>query len=133
MLTCSFVYWHEQMLDHPVMIAAVQDTPVYLDKNATVEKACELIQEAASNGAKLVVFPEVFISGYPDWVWVLPPEHKDVISKLYGDLLASAVSIPDEAVDLIGKAAKAAGVYVSIGANERNSEASIQYNLVFWS
>jgi len=56
-------------------IAAVQDTPVYLDKNATIEKACELIQEAASNGAKLVVFPEGFISGYPDWVWVLPPGH----------------------------------------------------------
>ncbi len=105
-------------------IAAVQDSPIFLNKDATIEKACELIMKAAGNGAKLVVFPEAFISGYPDWVWLLPPARKDLINKLYGELLASAVSIPDEAVERIGKASKAAGVYVTIGVNERNSEAS---------
>ena len=53
-------------------IAAAQLTPVFLDKEKTVEKACEAIREAGKNGAKVIVFPEAFISGYPDWVWLIP-------------------------------------------------------------
>ena len=39
----------------------MQHAPVFLDRDATVEKACRLIDEAARGGAKLVVFPETFI------------------------------------------------------------------------
>ena len=42
-------------------VAAVQVAPVYLDRDATVEKACRLIDQAAGEGAKLVAFPEAFI------------------------------------------------------------------------
>ncbi|MDQ4079010.1 MAG: hypothetical protein M3220_22555 [Chloroflexota bacterium] len=49
-------------------IAAVQMAPVFLDRDATVVRACELISEASQNGARLVVFPEAFIPAYPDWV-----------------------------------------------------------------
>ncbi|RME90026.1 MAG: carbon-nitrogen hydrolase family protein, partial [Anaerolineae bacterium] len=53
-------------------VAAVQESPVFLDREQTVEKACDLIRRAGKEGAQLVVFPEAFISGYPDWVWVVP-------------------------------------------------------------
>lgn len=54
------------MLDLPrFKAAAVQASPVYLDAGATTRKACDLIREAADNGATLVAFPEVFIPGYP--------------------------------------------------------------------
>ena len=43
--------------------AAVQAAPVFLDTDATVDKVCRLIKEAAGNGAKLVAFPEVFVAG----------------------------------------------------------------------
>jgi predicted amidohydrolase len=42
-------------------IAAVQAAPVYLDRDATIAKACDFIAAAGREGAQLVVFPEAFI------------------------------------------------------------------------
>ncbi|MHA1263054.1 MAG: nitrilase-related carbon-nitrogen hydrolase [Candidatus Freyarchaeota archaeon] len=47
--------------------AAVQAAPVFMDKDATIEKACKLISEAGRNGAELIVFPETYIPTYPYW------------------------------------------------------------------
>jgi len=47
--------------------AAVQTSPVFLNVDATVDKAISFIKEATQNGASLVAFPEVFIAGYPYW------------------------------------------------------------------
>ena len=49
-------------------IAAVQDTPVYLNRVATTERVVQRITEAGAGGADLIAFPEVFISGYPNWL-----------------------------------------------------------------
>lgn len=46
-------------------IAVVQAAPVLFDKKACVEKAVALIKECAENKAELIVFPELFIPGYP--------------------------------------------------------------------
>jgi predicted amidohydrolase len=54
------------MIQNTFQIAAVQASPVFMDREATVEKTCRLIAEAAENGARLVIFPETFIPGYPD-------------------------------------------------------------------
>ncbi len=105
-------------------VAAVQASPVFMDKDATVDLVCEFIAEAARDGASLVVFPEAFVPGYPDWVWVLPPAQKKLINELYRELLENSVSIPDEDTRRIAEAAKEAGVFVAIGVNERNREAS---------
>ena len=109
---------------NPFKVAAAQAAPVFLNKQQTVEKACDLIAEAGRAGAKLVVFPEVFIAGYPDWVWVVPNSHGAVLNDLYTELVQNAVSIPDDSTDLLCRAAKQAGIYVVMGMNERNTEAS---------
>jgi nitrilase len=105
-------------------IAAVQATPVFLNREATTEKAGQLIADAGSKGARLVVFPESFVPAYPDWVWVVPSGRDRILSQLYGEMLASAVEIPSETTAGIGKAAKDAGSYVVLGVTERDTEAS---------
>ncbi len=105
-------------------VAAVQAAPVFLDLDATVEKACSLIEQAASEGATLVVFPEAFLPGYPVWVWFAPAGHTHPLRDAYARLHANSVSVPGPATDRLGAAAAAAGVTVAIGINERNSEAS---------
>ena len=54
---------------HLVRVAVTQAEPVWLDLDATVDKTCKLIEEAALNGAKLIAFPECWIPGYPSWIW----------------------------------------------------------------
>ena len=48
-------------------VAAVQAAPVFLDREATVEKACSILSDVATQGAALAVFPETWIPGYPVW------------------------------------------------------------------
>ena len=108
----------------PFVVAAVQAAPVFLRREATVEKACELIAVAARESARLVVFPEAFVPTYPLWVWHLPAGETKVLRALYAELLEEAVTVPGPAVDRLAAAARSAGVAVAIGVNERNVEAS---------
>ena len=97
---------------------------MFLDRAATVEKACRLIAEAGAGGARLAVFPEAFIPTYPLWVWFIPPGDTKSLRELYAELVDQAVTIPDGTTDRLCAAAKAAGVNVAIGVNERNADAS---------
>jgi nitrilase len=90
----------------------------------SVEKACGLIREAGEKGARLAVFPEAFLPGYPLWVWFIPSGHTHPLRALYSELHANSVSIPGEHTDRLCQAAADAGTAVVMGLNERNSEAS---------
>jgi nitrilase len=97
--------------------AAVQAAPVFLDTDATVDKVCALIQEAAENGAQLVAFPEVFVAGYPYWSWVMNPVEG---SPWFEKLCRSAIEIPGPEVRKIAQAAARHRVNVVVGVNERS-------------
>jgi nitrilase len=105
-------------------VAAIQATPVFLNRAATVEKACDLIAEAGREGARLIVFPEAFIPTYPCWVWAIPSGEEEVLNDLYAELLEQAVTIPSDATERLCRAARLANAYVVMGMSERNSEAS---------
>lgn len=96
--------------------AAVQAAPVYLDREATVAKTCELIREAGSHGAKLIVFPEVYIPGYPYWVWLASPLDGFAF---FRRLFKNAVEVPSADTERLCQAAKAADAYVVVGINEK--------------
>jgi nitrilase len=107
-----------------VRVAAAQIAPAFLQREATVEKACAVIREAAAHGAQLVVFPEAYIPTYPDWVWAVPPGEGRVLDDLYAELVANAVTIPSEATARLCAAARDGGIYVVMGMSERNTDAS---------
>jgi nitrilase len=107
-----------------ITIATAQTSPHFLNRDKTIQKACDLISQAGKKGAQLIVFPEAFVSGYPDWVWVVPNGNAGMLDELYTELVENAVSIPDEATQQLCQAAKKAGIHVAIGVHERNTETS---------
>ena len=111
-------------LAEPYLVAVAQLSPVFLDGDATVERACDAIHEAGARGARLLVFPELFVPGYPLWVWTIPAGDTHALRALYAELLEQSVTVPGPVVTRLAAAAKAAGVIVAIGVNERNAEAS---------
>ncbi len=107
-----------------IKVAAAQAAPVYLDKDATIKKACFLIEEAAKKGAELIVFPEAFIPGYPDWVWLIPNSRSKELNDLYLELVNNAVSSGDGSIKELSRVAEENNIYVVIGINEINKESS---------
>jgi nitrilase len=105
-------------------IAAIQACPAYLDLDRTIDKACALIAEVGRHDARLAVFPEAFVSGYPIWAWFIPPGRTADLREAYARLHAAAIAIPDSSTARLCAAARQAGVAVAIGVNERNAEAS---------
>jgi nitrilase len=102
--------------------AAVQATPVFLDREATLNKACRLIAEAAGLGARLVVFPEAFVAGYPYWLWGDRPDAVPGLEQqAFTALWQAAIEIPGPAIDQLGAAARDAAACLVIGVNERES------------
>ena len=54
-------------------VAVIQHPPEYLNLPKSIKLGVELIQTAAEKGAKLIVFPEAWFPGYPEYVWRLKP------------------------------------------------------------
>ncbi len=97
--------------------AAVQAAPVFLDRDATIEKACGLIADAGVAGATLIVFPETWVPGYPFW-----HASSQVFSgDTFAELWKNSVEIPSPATHRLGRAARDANAYVVIGINERDT------------
>jgi nitrilase len=112
-----------------ITAAAVQAAPVYLDRDATVERAVALIDEAGRAGARLIVFGEVFVPGYPDWAWRTNPWHD---GRFFARLLEQAVVVPSDATERLGAAARRANAYVAIGIDERDARGSTVYNSLLY-
>lgn len=102
-----------------VRLAAVQAAPVFLDREATVEKACGLIREAGANGAGVIGFPEGFIPAHPVWFHFHPATSPTSMT-FSRELFANAVTVPGPATDALCEAARAAGAYVVIGICEKD-------------
>lgn len=107
-------------------VAVVQAAPVLFDREASVEKACRLTQEAAAQGAKLVLFPEAFIPAYPRGLsfGAVVGSRSQEGRQTWLRYWANAVDIPSPATQALGAAARQANVYLAIGVIERDGQFS---------
>ncbi len=106
-------------------IAVIQKPPVLLDRDGTIGKAIEAIDEVADAGASLLVFPEAWIPGYPTWVWRLKPGADIALSgELHARLRQNAVDIERGDLKPLRDAARRREVTVVVGLHEIDSRFS---------
>lgn len=97
-------------------VAAVQAAPVMLDTDASIDKVCQFVGEAAENGANVIAFPEAYVPGYPWWIWM---GNADYGMKYYIDLYKNAVEIPSGPICRLSECARKNNVYFCVSVTEK--------------
>ncbi|MDQ1383144.1 MAG: nitrilase [Actinomycetota bacterium] len=109
------------------LVAAVQAAPVFLEREATIDKVGILAKEAAGAGAHLVAFPEGFVPTYPDWVWRTTPWAD---GEWYARWIDQCVDVPGPACDALAAIALENHVFLAIPVNERDG--GTVYNTILY-
>jgi nitrilase len=118
----------------PFTAAAVQASPFLFDKSHTIEKIEILIKEASNNKAKLILFPEVFIPGYPrglifgTTIGSRSPEGRELFLCYW----ENAIEVPGKETDQLGKMAKDANAFLTIGVTEKDKISDTLYCTVLY-
>jgi len=116
-----------------VKVAVVQIAPVYLDRDRTIDLACKKIEEAARNGAELVVFTETWLAGYPYWGegWGSKIADWIPVRIRFHD---SSIIAPSEDTERLGDACARANTHLVIGCNEMDPRRGVHtiYNTLLF-
>ncbi len=105
-----------------VRVAAIQATPVILDAERCVEKAEQLLHEAADRGVQLAVLPECFIPLYPSNAWARGAARFGGWDELWERLWANSVDVPGPLLDRLIEVCRERELFCVLGVNERESE-----------
>lgn len=111
------------MTEKNVKVALVQEPPVFLNLKETLVKFEKIAKECAENGAKIIVFPETWLVGYPIWLddapnaglWDYPPA-----KRLYQYLTENSLQIPSVEFKNLQEVAKETESYIVIGVHEKD-------------
>ena len=111
-------------------LAVIQAEPKLFDKDACLDQALAWIRRASERQAELIVFPELFIPGYPFGMnFGFSTGQRNAAGradwKRYYD---ASILVPGPETDALGAAAKAANAWVSIGVSERDEKTGTLYN-----
>jgi nitrilase len=109
-----------------IKVAVVQAAPVLFNREATLEKACGLIEQAAEQGAAFILFPEAFIPAYPRGLafGTVVGSRSPVGRGIWQRYWENTVEVPGPVTRKLGQAAKTANVHLAIGVIERDAERS---------
>ena len=122
------------MPTQPFAAAIVQRPPVLLDRDSTMKGVLEHLDEVASQGARLVVFPETYLPGYPEYIWRLSPgDDYDLSREIHGRLIDQAIDLEADDLAPVREAVARLGLTVAIGVHERDgrfSRSSVYNTLV---
>lgn len=116
-------YSNAMKVNGKITAAVVQAAPILFNREASMDKAVELIRETARQDARLVLFPEAFIPAYPRGlsfgtvVGSRGPKGRD-LWQLYWE---NAVDVPGRDTDRLAKAAKDAKIYLAMGVIEKDA------------
>ncbi len=103
-------------------MAIAQSAPVYLDKQASLAKALDLIQQAAKRGAQLIAFGETWLPGYPAWLDVCPGAalwESAPVKNVFARLRSNSIVVPGVEVNALSETARGLKIAIVIGVNER--------------
>ena len=101
-----------------VRAAAVQAAPVFLDRDATIDKLDALVQKAVNAGVDLIVFGESFIPAFPVWNLIYAPVDQH---RFFRRLFDNAVQVPGPHTRRLSEIAKRHHVILSVGITEKGS------------
>lgn len=105
-----------------VRVAAIQATPVILDAEGTIDKACGLLRDAARHGAKLAVLPETFVPLYPSNLWARAAAGYSGFDELWQRLWENSVDVSGPLLDPLLDVCREQEIHVVIGVNEREDD-----------
>ena len=119
-------------MEKKLKAAVVQAAPVLLDREATVAKVCDLVAEAASAGASLVLFPEAMIPAYPRGMTfgTVVGGRSAAGRRAFARYVEQSVDVPGPVTAAIGAAARRAACWVSIGVVERDPRSTLYCTLL---
>ena len=111
------------MSDETFRAAIVQRPPVLLDRDGSMQRVLDGLEEVAGSSARLAVFPETYLPGYPDYIWRLRPGDADdyeLADKIHGRLVQNAVDLEADDLKPVREAARRHSMFVVIGVHERD-------------
>lgn len=118
-----------------INVCLIQDSPVFFDKAATLDKVEQLTIKHAQEGCQLILFPESFIPGYPrgfDFGAKIG-SRTTAGRQLYADYYQNSVDIDGKEVSRLAQLAKSQHVYLVIGVTERSKSGSLYCSMLYFS
>ena len=110
--------------DEKLTLALAQIAPIWLNRQATTEKICAYVADAAKQGAEFICFGETILPGYPFWLDLTDGSrfNDDIQKDLHAYYVAQAVNIEAGDLELIRAAAKQHHIPIMLGCLERPSD-----------
>jgi len=106
-------------------VAIIQAAPVYLNLDQSLNRAINFINRAANLGAKLVVFGETWLPGYPAWLDYCPGAalwNHEPTKQVFAELRRNSLSITNNEFQMLSEAVRTHQIVLVMGVNERVDE-----------